>query len=675
MKHKLISRCTVVTSLLGCTGTVLAQPYFEFVEFVDALDPATGTYSPAHAGNPGQGMTSGVSAADYDNDGDIDLFVPNREGVGFPDYVFRNNRYNTHSINYLLEPFTEVAGDIGLDGIIEDSKPRSRAAIWLDYNADGLLDLVVVGDDAGGSYLSLDQTSPRLFQQESDGTFTNVSVVTGLDAESMIEDLVVPGDNVLRRTVGGITTGDLNGDGYPEIFVGLWNNLGNNAATEIGYRLFVNIPRPGSLTGERDYVNATSADYFPLNDIDDRYGAHWQPVIHDFNGDGWLDIFCAVDVDDNHLWINDGNPVLPDPSTGITIPITAFEDIGVAAGLELSPSNIGGFGGTDMGVAIADVNKDDLQDVFTAQWDVSSLSNHHNALFVSTGPDLPTDQYIESSAATNTQDPDGLAWGCTFGDFNNDSWIDLAVTNAKIGSSTSVDASAFFLNDKTVSTSFSSIGSTVGFDDNHNASALISADFDRDGDLDLVQVVLDEVDSSDVHTGYSLVRYLKNNALCESGCPVNNWLFIRPRLETENTFATGTVIYTTAGTGSRLTEQSRVITTGISMAGQEPAEAHFGFGSNLSPSEPISVVVQWPNNRLPATLSGTVSTLANQVHDVNPCSVYDLVAPFGVLNTDDSLKFVDFFIAGDMRADINQSGALDYFDWYDANLAITAGCP
>jgi len=673
MNHKILPKAAAILSLVGISTTASAQPYFEFIEIADALSPqiGTGTFVPSFTTLGSNGMASGVAAADYDNDGDIDIFVPNGDGLSHPDFLFRNNLYNAFGET---TPFTEVAasdpnGDysalrgILTDGVGQPHKPRSRSAIWIDFNADGLLDLFVAGDAMGDNMNTSPYTAPRLYQQQISGEFVDVSTITGLSTQTMIEDQNYgPTDTILRH-LGGVTSGDLNGDGYPEIFVGLWQTLGANSPTDIGYRLFVNIPKSGSTTGEREYVNATSATLFPLNNTTiDRYGAHWQPVIHDFNGDGWLDIFCAVDGNDNHLWLNDGQPVQ-------SWNMTAFTDAGISAGLEAQT-----WGGTDMGVAIADVNVDHVQDVYTTNIDHDGfLPDWHNALFLSSDTDIITYPYVESSGSTITKSDGAFSWGCTFGDFDRDGFIDLAVTNGDLGNCSAISTrhkSNLFLNDGNTTATFTDVGTNVGFDDEDFGSSLISADFDRDGDLDLVQVVFTDSACSNL----AEVRFLENSDLCSQGCPANLWINIRPRLDTPNRFATGSLVRVITGSGSQKVEQTRVITTGISIMGQEPAEAHFGLGDELATNTPVSVIVEWPNNRLPATLEGTALSLTNQVQDIAPCEIVDLVAPFGVMNSDDALKFMEFYAAGDMRADLDADGQLTFFDWAIANSIILAGC-
>lgn len=186
----------------------------------------------------------GASWADYDRDGDPDLFLTN---VG-PEVLFRNNGDGT---------FTDVADDAGLN--IPDSdtdEDETSGGMWWDFNLDGYLDLYV------SSWIGKN----RFYVNNGDGTFTNIAPDTGLDLEDrtllsvswdqdrdgwpdlyLVNDF---GENRFLRNLGngqfedqshlwglddagesmGVAVGDVNGDLLPEIFV-------TNNATRLDRRL------------------------------------------------------------------------------------------------------------------------------------------------------------------------------------------------------------------------------------------------------------------------------------------------------------------------------------------------------------------------------------------------------------------------------------------------------
>ena len=75
------------------------------------------------------GMGGGAAAADFDNDGYIDLFVPN--DFGYPDQLYHN----------LAGQYVEIGGDAGVASLA-----ANRSALWFDYDGDHDLDLLVAGD-------------------------------------------------------------------------------------------------------------------------------------------------------------------------------------------------------------------------------------------------------------------------------------------------------------------------------------------------------------------------------------------------------------------------------------------------------------------------------------------------------------------------------------------------
>src|SRR5579862_470032 len=161
------------------------------------------------AGVGGTGYGMGVAAGDYDNDGRPDLYVANVNG----NQLFHNNGNGT---------FTDVTAKAGVGGgSYEGRKMWSVAAAWVDYNNDGLLDLFVSNycqwDPNNETPCELNGSrvfcNPRyykplpntLYRNNGDGTFTDVSVETGIAQHA-------------GRGMG-VAIADYDGDGYPDIFV------------------------------------------------------------------------------------------------------------------------------------------------------------------------------------------------------------------------------------------------------------------------------------------------------------------------------------------------------------------------------------------------------------------------------------------------------------------------
>ncbi len=128
--------------------------------------------------------TAGVAWADYDGDGDLDMFAASRfAGIepNLSDRLWQNNGDGT---------FTDVAATAGVAGL---SSRQTFMGVWFDYDNDLDQDL----------YLAVDFGSDVLYQNNGDGTFTNVSIDAGIiDPEHGM----------------GVSIGDINFDGCMDVF-------------------------------------------------------------------------------------------------------------------------------------------------------------------------------------------------------------------------------------------------------------------------------------------------------------------------------------------------------------------------------------------------------------------------------------------------------------------------
>ncbi len=129
-----------------------------------------------------------IAWGDYDNDGDLDLFISRGTDVGYKQTLYRNNGNGT---------FTDVSDESGL-GVVNNN----RAAAWGDFDNDGYLDLYVVnsGTDPVGKGPNF------LYRNNHDGTFTDVAAETGVQA-------------LVESRGRGAAWGDYDNDGFLDLFV------------------------------------------------------------------------------------------------------------------------------------------------------------------------------------------------------------------------------------------------------------------------------------------------------------------------------------------------------------------------------------------------------------------------------------------------------------------------
>jgi len=192
-----------------------------------------------------------VSWGDLDNDGDLDLYLAN---FIYPNVLFINNSDGT---------FTNIACEAG----IEDPDGGGIGSSLADYDNDGDLDIYV----ANGTYRGDGDPVSRLYRNNGDGTFTDVAVQAGVahSGDAMSADF-----------------GDYNNDGYLDIFiVNRYNEL--NA-------LFKN-------NGDGTFADVTVEA--GLVDSCESVGFSWG----DFDNDGFLDIFITNSDQPNILYRNNGD--------------------------------------------------------------------------------------------------------------------------------------------------------------------------------------------------------------------------------------------------------------------------------------------------------------------------------------------------------------------------------
>jgi hypothetical protein len=362
------------------------------------------------------GMGAGVAAADYDGDRDIDLFVPTAEGEA--DQLYQNIGNGK---------FVEVAADVGLD-----STARSRTALWLDYDGDGDLDLLVATDH---DWMT---TGPYTLYRQDDGVFTDVTAGSGLDVPAPVRE-----DHPIIPHRGGLCAGDINGDGHLDVYSLQWNGL------------------PHLFLSNRD---GTFHDITSSSGVDTAlYYAH-QPMMHDFDRDGWTDIYAAIDFLHNALYINQRNGT--------------FVDVAAAAGADNAMN--------DMGMSLGDVDNDGDLDVYITNIFAPA---GHNILLRNDTVDGDC-AFVESSQAWHVDDG-SWGWGCTFFDADNDGWLDIAATNGWWTPMFVDDTSRMFWSRMATAAKpgelvpFENVSDETGFNDSHYGSCLIAFDADRDGDLDL----------------------------------------------------------------------------------------------------------------------------------------------------------------------------------------------
>jgi enediyne biosynthesis protein E4 len=323
----------------------------------------------AGVGNP-DGFGVGCSAADYDNDGDLDLYVLNYG----KNVLYRNNGDGT---------FTDVSATSGLDNPL-----WSLSAPWFDYDNDGDLDVYVVNylkyDNgkfrafyAAAGYpgpLSYSSEPDALYRNNGDGTFTDVTKEAGI---------VDTNGRGMSATVA-----DLDNDGFLDIYVAndasenfYFRNLGNGRFEEEAVLR-------GMAFGEGGQGVSSMG-----------------PTVGDVNHDGWLDLYIP-DMGYGCLLIN---------NEGV------FDDRTSRSKLAVICGQYTGWGGV-----LEDFNNDGNLDLFIANGNAHFEYPEEAVLTLGDGQGNFTD--VATSAGPYFHEK-FVGRAVTYGDYDNDGDIDLLVVN------------------------------------------------------------------------------------------------------------------------------------------------------------------------------------------------------------------------------------------------------
>jgi hypothetical protein len=328
----------------------------------------------------------GVAAGDYDNDGNVDLYVTNFGR----NLLYRNNGNGT---------FTDVTKTAGVE-----SSGWSTSTAFIDYDRDGFLDLVVVHyvefyprncytpgghrDYCGPQ--NFDRTVTQLFRNLGNGRFEDVTSAVGL--------------NAARGPGLGILTGDFASNGWPSLLVandGAANHLWLNESN-LNKRVF----REAALTSGLAYA------------ADGRARAGMGIATGDLYGDGGEAVVIT------NL-----------PNEGFTLfqrqPRGDYADSTVQTGLfHLSQSYTG------FGVGLLDIENRGLLDMFAANGAVIAMAaqqgepfpyRQRNLLLRNLGKRKGFEDVTASAGPA--LEPAGTGRAAVFGDLNNDGGTDILVTN------------------------------------------------------------------------------------------------------------------------------------------------------------------------------------------------------------------------------------------------------
>jgi hypothetical protein len=470
---------------------------------------------------------------------------------------------------------------------------------FIDYDGDGWQDILLVnGRDWPGH--TRQRSTLRLYRNNRNGTFTDVTRTAGLDVE--LYGL-------------GVAVGDFNNDGFPDIFITcvgenrLFRNTGKGGfadvtrASGLGGReafstsaMWIDIDRDGlldlfvcnyvrwtaahdvfcSLDGKqksyctpeayrgetcwlfRNRGNGTFEDVTATCGIFDSSSKSLGVALLDYDQDGWPDIFVANDTQPNKLYRNLRNG--------------KFGDVALEAGVALSED---GKARAGMGVDAADFDGSGRPGLAVTNFD-SEMIGLYRPQPGGTYSDVANRSGVGPASLTR------LGFGCVFADLDLDGAVDLVVANGHIddtvrnirGNVGYAQAPLLFLNQGNAR--FRDVASLAGsgFARARVGRGLACGDFDRDGDVDLLMT-----------TNNGPAVLFRNDQ--SSGNRSVRFKLVGTK---SNRDAIGATVRILHGGAS----QSRVVRSGSSYLSQSELPVTFGVGTRASVDR---VTIEWPSGR------------------------------------------------------------------------------
>ncbi len=485
-----------------------------------------------------------------------------------------------------------------------------------DYDGDGRLDIYLIQNAGPAS-----GATNRLYHQEPDGTFRDVSAGSGLD---------VAGHGM------GVAVGDVNNDGRPDVFLTeygrcrLFLNNGDGTFTDVSREAGFDDPSWGASAAFFDYdrdgwldlVVVNYVDYDPstacssgggrpdychpnrfsptvarlyhnlgaaagrpgvrFEDVTVKAGLARRPsnglgvLCTDFNGDRWPDIFVANDSKANHLWINQKDGT--------------FKEEAVVRGVAYVGT---GQTAANMGVAWGDLTGRGLPDLF-----VTHLADEEHTLWRQGPRGFFQDRTVAAGLTGGRWR--GTGFGTAFADFDLDGALDLALVNGAVARrrgggpdpppeefwSQYAQRSQLFANDGTGHFRDVSTDNPALCGEPMVARGLAVGDVDNDGALDLL-----------VTRVGGPARLLRNVAPRRG-----NWLMVRALDPQRRRDAYGAEVTVRAGDHSWV----RWVNPGTSYLSSCDPRAHFGLG----PAERFDWLrVVWPDGRAEEFPGGAVNRI------------------------------------------------------------------
>lgn len=467
----------------------------------------------------------GIAVLDIDADAWPDLLFVNGKdwkpgGKRRPHGLYRNNRDGTF-------------GDVSVGSGLDTADVYGLGATVADYDNDGRDDVFMTTVDGG-----------RLFHNTGNGRFADVTTQSGIRNR----DFAVSAAWL-----------DYDKDGRADLFIGnyvLWSPQSEVTCAENGVRGYCGPDsyKPRAPKLYRNRGGGSFEDVTTRAGLDTATDKAMGVAVLDYNADGWPDVFVGSDRVPARLYRNDGRG--------------GFVDEGLRAGVALSEN---GAARANMGVDAADYDRSGRPHLLVGNFLNEMLGLYHNksdGVFVDVAPRSE----VGRASLLN------VTWAVFFLDYDLDGFLDIFASNGGTDESQATDSRAtlsqrpLLLRNRGTGT-FENVTPALGASFNRPimGRGAAYADFDGDGDLDLVVATL------------AGPAYLFRN----DGGNRRNWLRVRTIGSTSNRSGLGAIVRLASASGT----QWQMVHSGSSYASQSDLALTFGLGSDTR----ATVAVEWPS--------------------------------------------------------------------------------
>lgn len=478
---------------------------------------------------------------------------------------------------------------------------------FLDYDRDGWQDILLVN---GGSWMGhtrekdSEPSTLKLYRNNRNGTFSDVTHSAGLDIELYGM---------------GVTIGDYNNDGYPDILITCVGQ--NRLFRNTGKGTFVDVTKSSGLGGRQAFSTSAlwfdfdrdglldlfvcnyvkwSAEHDVFCSIDGKHKSYCTPEAYrgetcwlfhnrgngtfedvtatsgvfdssskslgvamlDYDRDGWPDLLVTNDTQPNKLYRNQRNGT--------------FKEVAVESGIAFSTE---GRARAGMGVDVADYDNSGNLGVA-----ITNFDNEMTGLYRLSESGVFVDVATQSGVGLASKDK--LGFGCVFLDIDLDGMLDLAVVNGHIDDTVRnvsgvgyAQPPQLFLNRGNGKFVDVATSAGDGFGQPKVGRGLACGDFDRDGDLDLL-----------ITTNNGPAYLYRNDLYRKDQTAPNRSIRIHLVGTNSNRDAIGASVKIFCGSST----QSRLVKSGSSYLSQSELPVTFGLGRR---DKIDRLVIQWPNGR------------------------------------------------------------------------------